>query len=91
MNPFEKEAHKTKRQKMGCVSGSPANFESGADKASRFCRGGYADGGSVVRDNDQASFERMNAARDQPTPTPSPAPQSDYATDWANAKKIMGK
>lgn len=47
MKPFEAEAHKTKRAKMGCVTGSPENFESGADKAARFCRGGYADGGAT--------------------------------------------
>lgn len=47
MNPFKNEVHKTKRAKMGCVTGSPENFESGADKAERFCRGGYADGGGV--------------------------------------------
>lgn len=49
MKPFEAEAHKTKRTKMGCVTGSPENFESGADKAARFCRGGYADGGEVPK------------------------------------------
>jgi hypothetical protein len=47
MKPFEDEAHKTKRAKMGCVTGSPSNFESPADKAQRFCRGGYAEGGEV--------------------------------------------
>jgi len=47
MKPFADEAHKTKRAKMGCITGSPANFESGADKAARFCRGGYAEGGGV--------------------------------------------
>jgi hypothetical protein len=47
MKPFADEAHKTKRAKMGCITGSPANFESGADKAERLCRGGMADGGEV--------------------------------------------
>jgi hypothetical protein len=40
------ECHTTGREKMGKVSGSPKNFESQADKAERFCRGGFKDGGA---------------------------------------------
>lgn len=38
MKPFADEAHKTKRAKMHAMTGSPDNFESGADKAHRLCK-----------------------------------------------------
>jgi hypothetical protein len=35
-NPFASQSHTSSRKKMGNISGSPANFESPADKADRF-------------------------------------------------------
>jgi hypothetical protein len=47
MHHHKADAHTTGREKMEKVSGSAKNFESQADKAHRFCHGGYAEGGGV--------------------------------------------
>jgi hypothetical protein len=41
------DCHTSGREKMAKISGSPKNFESQSDKAERFCRGGFKDGGKV--------------------------------------------
>ena len=44
--------HDTSSKKMKSITGSAQNYESPSDKASRMCRGGYADGGRTPQPSD---------------------------------------
>lgn len=82
MKPFEDKAHTTKRHKMGCITGSMDNFESPADKATRMCRGGYANGGMVVNREAKSDSEKKDQTRYGTIDTKNPSSYGKNQADF---------